>query len=97
MVRERTKFRSLLQDFADVISVGDGDLGRHKIYNGGCSAHSPTGSQAALPQTRHGPENDPGECWTKELLNQLTARGHRPLFWLRKRTVRLDSVSNIIM
>eukprot|EP00731_Ephydatia_muelleri_P033154 Em0025g110a len=38
-VGEHTKFRSLLREFADVISVGDGDLGRtrvlrHKINTG---------------------------------------------------------------
>ena len=36
---ENTKFKSLLREFADVISVGDGDLGRtwvlrHKINTG---------------------------------------------------------------
>ena len=38
-VGENTKFKSLLREFADVISVGDGDLGRtrvlrHKINTG---------------------------------------------------------------
>ena len=32
-VREHTKFRSLLQDFADVIFVGDGDLGWMRVLH----------------------------------------------------------------
>ena len=65
IVGENTKFKSLLREFADVISVGDGDLGRtqvllHKINTGDALPIHQQARRVPFHQRDMVQKNDPG-------------------------------------
>ncbi len=94
--QEKTHFRTLLQEFADVISVGDlgrANMVRHTINTGN--------ADPIHQQPRHLPFHQKEQkewmkcykrCLITKFLSLLLARGLRQLFWLRRRMARFGSV-----